>query len=176
MFGRTTFAILSCLLVFSISGAQTQSPLGQTASPETTRVLVLAGVDKFGRLLVVLDVDRDRISDKMFMFTGQERFKNPWSIHLDSARVVWTIDTLKVESHDDSFVALLAVEGAELPAVTGSKRAYDFQDAFIDGQGMEFVTNSAEQTMESLNFEVIESWPLQFHHDLLQAPTPAAAP
>jgi hypothetical protein len=157
------------LTVAELEKARIQYASEWTTYPESTRVLI--GVDVLGRALVVLDTNRDGSSDRMFMFTSTERLKGPWSLQLDSATVVSTLGTLRVQSRDNKFVALLALGGADLPKLSGGKGVRGFRRSLVSANGMEFVINEAEAALTSLSFKHIESWPAQFHEDLLRPQT-----
>ena len=105
------------------------------------------------------------------MFTGSERFKGPWSLLLDSAKVFTSAGQLAVQSHDDRLVVLLAVHPADLPKLQGAKSAGEFRRSLVHANGHELALNGTQVPLDSLRFDVPESWPESFHADLLQPQT-----
>ena len=132
---------------------------------EFRAVMVLVGVDEFGRVLAAIDVDGDGQAERFLRFTDQTKIEAPWSRQLRDANVTLTRGTAVIQSQDGDTVVALAVEGADLPVPRSRARS-----AFVYPAGVEFtnVTADTQQraTLSELDYNDVHTWPVGFQSDL----------
>jgi hypothetical protein len=167
------------VLLLSLAGAATANTMAQ-ANPTTDQaarlqaneatypdIRVLVGVDLLGRFAVAIDSDRDGVVDKSYLMTTAEKLTGPWSLRIESARVVSTVGTLRIEARDYSFAAALSVDGAPLPKVRGKDHGLqDFMQTLVNDKGEELLwVDGSGPALDSLRHDVLESWPEAFRQD-----------
>lgn len=134
---------------------------------------VLLGVDALGRIAIAADFDKDGMSDRILLFTGQDRLDGPWSRYLSDAYISVQEGTALVTSKPDSFGMSIAVSVASPQPVPSWVK-----DANVHSGGRELVQlwdDKGTVSIHSLGHNDISTWPDTLWMDLLGEP-PSGAP
>jgi hypothetical protein len=126
---------------------------------------ILIGVDALGRLAVAADFDRNGTSDRIIMYTAQERLQGPWSRYLADAVISLEKGSLLVTSKSEGFGLSAAVSVARPQALPSW-----IKEPVVHEAGRELVQLFGADdaiAMASLDYEEIGSWPESLSMDLL---------
>jgi hypothetical protein len=147
-----------------ISTEEMRADLHQTVIP-AQHSDVLVGVDVLGRVAIAADFDRDGISDRIILYTAQERLQGPWSRYLTDAVISIQKGTVLVTSKADAFGLSAAVSVARPQALPSW-----VNEPILMSAGRELVQlfdTKGAVPIASLDHNVVATWPESLWMDLL---------